>query len=307
MTSDTPRPDLETPAGVADPTVAMAGTGALRSAVIDSLEARRALAAADAQANAPVELLDIDAMKIVQHWDRYTPEDHEVWRTIFDKRMDQLERDGSRVFLRGAEAIALNRAEVPRLADVNRYLVPMTGWSSHAVPGYIPARCFFAFLAKRQFPTTITVRPKSQMEYLPEPDIIHDVFGHVPLHTDPSFAEFLQTYGEAALTTDDPEHTERLARLFWFTVEFGLIHEDGRLKLYGSGLISSEGEGHHALYSSEVERRPFDLERVCDTAFEIHHYQPILYVLDSFEQLADAMNRYAKKLLALRDGKRRAA
>lgn len=290
-----------------DPTIAMAGKGALRSDIIDSLEARRALAAADELANAPVEDLDLERMKIAQRWERYTAEDHEVWRTIFDKRMTQLERDGSRVFLRGAEAIAISRQEVPRLSDVNAHLVPMTGWSSHAVPGYIPARCFFAFLAQRQFPTTITVRPKAQMEYLPEPDIIHDVFGHVPLHTDPSFAEFLQTYGQAALTTDDPEHTERLARLFWFTVEFGLIHEDGRLKLYGSGLISSEGEGHHALYSPEVERRPFDLERVCETAFEIHHYQPILYVLDSFEQLADAMNQYARRLLALRSAKKKAA
>lgn len=290
-----------------DPTVAMAGTGPLRSQIIDSLEARRALAAADELANAPVEDLDLERMKIAQHWERYTAEDHEVWRTIFDKRMTQLERDGSRVFLRGAEAIAISRDEVPRLSDVNHHLVPMTGWSSHAVPGYIPARCFFAFLAQRQFPTTITVRPKAQMEYLPEPDIIHDVFGHVPLHTDPSFAEFLQIYGQAALTTDDPEHTERLARLFWFTVEFGLIHEDGRLKLYGSGLISSEGEGHHALYSPEVERRPFDLEKVCETAFEIHHYQPILYVLDSFEQLADAMNQYARRLLALRAAKKKAA
>ncbi|HRE88624.1 MAG TPA: phenylalanine 4-monooxygenase [Myxococcota bacterium] len=290
-----------------DPTIAMAGKGALRSEVIDTLEARRALAAADELANAAVEDLDLERMKIAQRWERYTAEDHEVWRTIFDKRMTQLERDGSRVFLRGAEAIAINRDEVPRLSDVNAHLVPMTGWSSHAVPGYIPARCFFAFLAQRQFPTTITVRPKAQMEYLPEPDIIHDVFGHVPLHTDPSFAEFLQIYGQAALTTDDPEHTERLARLFWFTVEFGLIHEDGRLKLYGSGLISSEGEGHHALYSPEVERRPFDLERVCETAFEIHHYQPILYVLDSFEQLADAMNQYARRLLALRSAKKKAA
>ena len=279
----------------------------LRSAVIDSDEARRALAAADAQAGLPAEALDIDQMKIAQHWDRYGAEDHEVWRTIYDKRMTQLAHDGSRVFLRGAEAIALRRDQVPRVADVNAHLVPMTGWSSHPVPGYIPARCFFAFLARRQVPTTITVRPKAQMEYLPEPDIIHDVFGHVPLHTDPSFAEFLQTYGQAALTTDDPEHTERLARLFWFTVEFGLIHEDGRLKLYGSGLISSEGEGHYALQSPEVERRPFDLERVCGTPFEIHHYQPILYVLDSFEQLAEAMNRYARRLLDVRRTVRKAA
>ena len=277
------------------------------SSVIDSDEARRALAAADAQASLPADELDIDQMKIAQHWDSYSAEDHEVWQTIFEKRMDQLQHDGLRVYLRGAEAIALSPTEVPRIADVNSHLMPMSGWSSHPVPGYIPARCFFAFLAQRQFPTTIAVRPKAKMEYLPEPDIIHDIFGHVPLHTDPNFAEFLQTYGRAALTTDDPIHTERLARLFWFTVEFGLIYEDARLKLYGSGLISSEGEGHYALQSPNVERRPFDLERVCDTAFEIHHYQPILYVLDSFEQLADAMNRYATKLLDLSRTKQKAA
>jgi phenylalanine-4-hydroxylase len=165
------------------------------------------------------------------------------------------------------------------------------------VPGYLPAKSFFAFLAQRHFPTTITVRPKTSMDYLPEPDIIHDVFGHVPLHADPVFADFLQTYGQAALHTHDPDHTERLARLFWFTVEFGLIREDNRVKLYGSGLISSEGEGHHSLKSPEVDRRPFNLEKVCNTSFEIDKYQPILYVLESFEQLRDAMNSYAEKIL----------
>jgi phenylalanine-4-hydroxylase len=107
----------------------------------------------------------------------------------------------------------------------------------------------------------------------------------------------LQTYGKAALTTDDPAHTERLSRLFWFTVEFGLIREEGRIKLYGSGLISSPGESHHSLNSKDVDRRPFDLETVCNTAFEIDHYQPILYVLENFEQLRDAMNTYANRLL----------
>ena len=119
----------------------------------------------------------------------------------------------------------------------------------------------------------------------------------MPLHADPIFADFLQTYGKAALYSEDPVHIERLARLFWFTVEFGLINEDNKLKLYGSGLISSEGEGHHALESKDVERRPFDMETVCDTPFEIDHYQPILYVLDSFEQLRDAMVTYAERLL----------
>ena len=124
-----------------------------------------------------------------------------------------------------------------------------------------------------------------------------DIFGHVPLHAHPTFADFLQTYGKAALTTDDPYHTERLARLFWFTVEFGLIREGGRNRLYGSGLISSPGESKHSLSSPSVDRRPFDLETVCNTSFEIDHFQPILYVLDSFEQLRDAMSTYANRIL----------
>lgn len=274
-----------------------AGTGALDSPVIDSAEARRAQAAADASASLSADQIDIDSMKITQQWEKYTDENHEVWSVLFTKRMEQLAEAGSNVFLEGSKVIRLRPDAVPRLADVNEGLSRCTGWSSHGVPGYLPAKSFFAFLAQRQFPTTITVRPRTSMDYLPEPDIIHDVFGHVPLHADPVFADFLQTYGKAALHTRSEEHTERLARLFWFTVEFGLIHEDNRLKLYGSGLISSEGEGHHALESPKVDRRAFDLERVCGTAFEIDHYQPILYVLDSFEQLRDAMTTYATRVL----------
>ncbi|MFT7579024.1 MAG: phenylalanine-4-hydroxylase [Myxococcota bacterium] len=278
----------------------MRGNGLLDGDVVNSDEARIAQAAADASESVPAEQIDIESMKIPQRWERYRPVDHEVWGTIFERRMNQLVQDGSRVFLDGAATIKLSGHQVPKLDEVNARLQPSTGWQSIGVPGYLPAKAFFAFLAQRQFPTTISVRPKAQMDYLPEPDIIHDVFGHVPLHTDPQFADFLQTYGRAALYTDDPVHTERLARLFWFTVEFGLIHEDDRLKLYGSGLISSEGEGHHALRSPDVERRPFDLEEVCNTPFEIHHYQPILYVLESFEQLADGMRSYANRLLRKR-------
>lgn len=274
-----------------------AGKSALHSEVIDNEECRRALAAAEASANLPPDQIDIDSLKVTQHHEAYTAENHEVWGIIFKKRMEQLAEFGSDVFLKGAEQINLSPNGVPDLRIVNGRLNELTGWSSHGVPGYLPAKSFFAFLAQRQFPTTITVRPKTSMDYLPEPDIVHDVFGHVPLHADPVFADFLQTYGKAALYTNDPDHTERLARLFWFTVEFGLIHEGGKTKLYGSGLISSEGEGHHALESDKVERRPFEMNRVCDTAFEIDHYQPILYVLDSFEQLRDAMTNYAERLL----------
>lgn len=266
--------------------------------VIDSEEAKKAIAAAEVAENLPPDQIDIDSLKITQQYDLYSDEDHEVWATIYKLRMAQLEEFASNTFLAGLHAINLGPYRVPDLSEVNARLKKLTGWGSYGVPGYLPPKAFFAFLAQRQFPTTISVRPKSSMDYLPEPDIIHDVFGHVPLHADPIFADFLQTYGKAALHTNDPVHTERLARLFWFTVEFGLIREDGKLKLYGSGLISSEGEGHHALESSEVDRRPFDMERVCDTAFEIDHYQPILYVLESFEQLRDAMNSYAEIILS---------
>lgn len=265
--------------------------------VIDGEEAQRALRAAEASEHLPGDQIDINQMMVTQRYELYAPEDHEVWSIIYRKRMEQLATAASNVFLSGMSAINLRPDRVPDLREVNANLKRMTGWSSHGVPGYLPAKTFFAFLARRKFPTTISIRPKTQMDYLPEPDIIHDVLGHVPLHADAVFADFLQTYGQAALHTNDPQHTERLARLFWFTVEFGLIREDGRLKLYGSGLISSEGEGHHSLESSEVDRRPFELERVCGTSFEIDRYQPILYVLESFEQLRDAMNSYAEMIL----------
>ena len=272
-------------------------SGSIGGAVIDTAEARAALEAGKRAEALPPDQIDIDSMMVTQNYEAYTAENHEVWGYLFSKRMEQLADFGSDVFLQGAQIINLNRERVPDLKDVNARLEAMTGWASHGVPGYLPAKCFFAFLAQRRFPTTITVRPKTSMDYLPEPDIIHDVFGHVPLHADPVFADFLQTYGKAALYTDSEYHTERLARLFWFTVEFGLIHEGGKLKLYGSGLISSEGEGHHALESGDVDRRAFDLEKVCDTSFEIDHYQPILYVLESFEQLRDAMSTYAERVL----------
>lgn len=284
--------------------------------IIDGAEAARAQAAADASAHLPPEEIDTESFYITQHYDRYTEENHRVWKMMYEKRWAMLEEQASRTFIDGLEAIRLVPERVPllfgampdpadpskKIKGINEYLMPLTGWRSRGVPGYLPAKSFFACLANRQFPTTVVIRPESKMDYLPEPDIFHDVFGHVPLHADPVFAEFLQTYGKAALHAGD-EHTEALSRLFWFTVEFGLVHEEGRLKIYGSGIISSHGESHHALNAPEgtgegrVERRAFDLKRVVETPFEIDHYQPILYVLDSFEQLRDAMNRYAERVL----------
>jgi phenylalanine-4-hydroxylase len=273
-------------------------SGSLNHAMIDGPKGRAAQDYANRFGQPGFD--DITKAYIDQNYAGYTEENQETWRILYDRQMSYLADHASNVYLSGARSIKLVRDWIPYLEgpkSVNTFLQPLTGWQSKAVPGYLPAKAFFACLARREFPTTIVIRPKESIDYLPEPDIFHDIFGHVPLHADPVFADFLQTYGKAALTTDDPFHTERLARLFWFTVEFGLIREDGRTKLYGSGLISSPGESKHSLTSKDVDRRPFDLETGCATSFEIDHYQPILYVLESFEQLRDAMDTYARRIL----------
>jgi len=267
----------------------------LNHAMIDGAQARRAQEYADNFGKPGFN--DPSNLYIDQQYEGYTRDDQEAWTLLFDRQMEYLEGHASSTYLEGAREINLRRDRIPPLADINRRLKPLTGWQSRGVPGYLPAKSFFACLSRREFPTTVVIRPKTSLDYLPQPDIFHDIFGHVPLHADAVFADFLQTYGQAALVCNNDLHTERLARLFWFTVEFGLIREGGELKVYGSGLISSPGESRHSLTSPEVDRRPFELDRVCDTTFEIDHYQPILYVLDSFEQLRDAMHTYANRVL----------
>jgi phenylalanine-4-hydroxylase len=303
--------------------------------IIDSDEARIAQAEADRAPSLPNEQINADKFYITQHYHKYTRENHDVWRDMFDKRWNVLESQVSRIFIDGMKILRLSRDRIPLLDDltidrdieiaggvvvkkgttldgINKFLNAQSEWASYGVPGYLPAKSFFACLAQREFPTTVLIRPREVMDYLPEPDIFHDVFGHVPLHTLKVFADFLQTYGKAAMLCDDEYHIKRLGRLFWFTVEFGLIRENGQVKIYGSGLVSSHAESEYSLkgawerkgHSAEEckeraipEWRPFDLDRVCETDFEIHHYQPIYYVLESFEQLRDAMNEYAEEVL----------
>lgn len=229
-----------------------------------------------------------------QDWAAYTPENHEVWATLYRRRMDTLRDTGSRRFLDGIDAIGLNERQVPDLADVNRRLAPRTGWNAVPVTGFVPAADFFASLAERRFPTTVIVRPKEQLDYLPEPDIFHDVFGHVPLHADPVFADFLQRVGAVGAHAHDEHQVQQLARLFWFTVEFGLVREDGAVKIYGSGLISSAGDAANAL-GDRCDRRPFSLDAVIAQPFEIDHFQDVLFVIDDFEQLFAAADELARR------------
>ena len=230
-----------------------------------------------------------------QAWARYSADDHEAWRLLYARRMDTLREQGSRRFLDGAAAIGLEPDQVPELDAVNRRLLPRTGWSAVPVTGFLPAPEFFACLAARRFPTTVTIRSKDRLDYVPEPDIFHDVFGHVPLHADPVFADFLQRFGAVAASARDDEWVRRLARLFWFTVEFGLVHEDGRVKVYGSGLISSHGDAANAL-GDRCDRRPFSLDAVLAQPFEIDHFQDVLFVLDDFAQLFEAVAEVERRM-----------
>jgi phenylalanine-4-hydroxylase len=225
----------------------------------------------------------------------YTEEEHAVWGLLYERRMASLRHTGSRLFLEGAQWIGLRPDRVPDLADVNARLAARTGWSAVPVTGFLPAREFFGCLAQRRFPTTVTVRPRSQLDYLPEPDIFHDVFGHVPLHAHPVFADFLQRFGRAASAAVTDEQVQAMARLFWFTVEFGLIREGPETRVYGSGLISSHGDAANAL-GPDCDRRPFTLDAVLMQPFEIDHFQEVLFTIDSFEQLFAAVAEAAQRL-----------
>src|SRR4051812_29883379 len=225
----------------------------------------------------------------------YTRENHAVWKLLFARRMQHLRDVGSSAFLNGLQAIGLTADRVPYLEAMNHRLEPITGWRAVAVSGFLEPVLFFRCLAERRFPTTVIVRPMEQLDYLPEPDIFHDVFGHVPMHADPVFADFLQRFGAIAATARSEAEVRMLTRLFWFTVEFGLIREDGETKVYGSGLISSHADCVNAL-GPNCERRPFALEQVLQQEFEIDHLQPVLFVIDSHQQLFDAVEQVRERM-----------
>ncbi len=239
---------------------------------------------------------------IDQPFELYSAENHEAWRRLYAGMVDRWEQYANERFMQGIANLCLNPERVPRLEEINQFMAPLTGFRAKAVSGYVPAFLFFDCLRNREFPTTITVRDLNSLNYLPEPDIFHDVAGHVPMHTDPAFADALVRFGAAAHTAadivagieDEDEKVRRitsifkaLARFFWFTIEFGLMKsQDGNgLKVYGSGLLSSHGEIAHCIDSPDVQRVPFQLQWVVNQYFEIDKYQPLLFYVDSFEHL----------------------
>ena len=237
---------------------------------------------------------------IRQPYELYSDENQDTWRRLYARMRPRWERYANAKFLEGVRQLALDPHAVPRLEDINRFLRPLSGFTAKAVSGYVPAYVFFDCLRQRAFPTTITIRDGGSLDYLPEPDIFHDVAGHVPMHTDRVFADVLVRFGEVARAAAETaqsiaDENERirvvesrikaLARFFWFTIEFGLMRDNGGLRAYGSGLLSSFGELAHAVDSPHVQRYPFQIEWVINQYFEIDHYQPLLFVVDSFAHL----------------------
>jgi phenylalanine-4-hydroxylase len=253
---------------------------------------------------------------IEQPYGLYDADNQATWSQLFTRLREPWERHAHPRFLEGLRILGLDERAIPRLTDVNRSLGPRTGFEARPVSGYVPAFVFFDCLRRREFPTTVTIRDGARLAYLPEPDIFHDVAGHVPLHTDPAFAAALVHFGEiahaaAARATEARDPGERLrrlesnvkalARFFWFTVEFGLVAGEGPrgsdIRAYGSGLLSSAGELVHATTSGEVQREPLRVPWVINQAFEIHHYQPLLFTLPSFEALFEAARELERWLM----------
>jgi phenylalanine-4-hydroxylase len=244
---------------------------------------------------------------IQQPYELYSAENQETWRRLYARMLPKWEKYANAKFMEGVRNLMLSPDSIPRLSEVNRFLEPLTQFKAQAVAGYIPAFIFFDCIRQRNFPTTITIRDGAKLDYLPEPDIFHDIAGHVPMHTDRRFADVLVRFGEVAqnaavraqaLNVDDHERAEivksnirALARFFWYTVEFGLMREGNGLKVYGSGLLSSLGEIEYSIESPKVQRYPIQMEWVINQYFEIHHYQELLFIVDCFDHLFDLVDQ----------------
>lgn len=222
---------------------------------------------------------------IPQQWERFSADEHAVWDTLFARQSAMLPGRASDAFLRGLDVLRLDRPGIPDFAALNERLMAATGWQVVAVPGLVPDDVFFDHLANRRFVSGNFIRRADQLDYLQEPDVFHDVFGHVPMLADPVFADYMQAYGKGGLRSLGFGALHKLARLYWYTVEFGLVRENGSLRIYGAGIVSSYGESIFALDDASPNRIGFDLERIMRTDYRIDDYQQNYFVIDSYEDL----------------------
>ncbi len=254
---------------------------------------------------APNPGADYGGYVIDQDWAGYSAADHRVWQHLYRRQRALLPGRVDRPFLDGLEALAAGlgadvESTIPKFEELNRVLADATGFRIVAVPGLIPEAQFFAMLADRVFPVTRWIRSEDEIDYLEEPDLFHDLFGHVPLLTDPTFADFMQKYGQAGLKALESDDIGKLARLYWYTVEFGLIKRPGEdLKIYGAGIVSSATETRFALESASPNRLYFDRARVLATDYRIDDFQETYWVIEDYAQLFHALDGYDDGTLAV--------
>ena len=225
---------------------------------------------------------------IDQGWSAYADAQHQVWMTLYERQTGLLAGRACDPFLKGLDALDLHRAGIPDFARINEDLRRLTGWTVVAVPGLVPDAVFFEHLANRRFPAGQFIRRADQLDYLQEPDIFHDVFGHVPMLTDPTFADYMQAYGQGGLRALGLGRLHNLARLYWYTVEFGLLQTPAGLRIYGAGIVSSRTETLFALEDPSPNRLGFDLERLMRTPYRIDDFQQVYFVVPSLQALLDA-------------------
>lgn len=222
----------------------------------------------------------------------YPEEDHKIWGELFERQMAMLPGRASEAYFEGVKILGMTPDRLPSLADMSRRLEEATDWKVARIPGLLHEKDFFNLLANRTFPSTDYIRGREEMDYTPAPDCFHDMFGHMPMLTQPEFADFYQMFGQAALNAKGADRP-RLERFHWFTVEFGLIQQADDMRIFGAGIISSKNEVTHAL-SDQVEKIPFDPARITEQDYDVWHLQPLLFVLDSFEQLVDGFKSWTK-------------
>ena len=222
---------------------------------------------------------------VPQNWGHFTADEHAVWDTLFARQTAMLPGRASGAFLRGLDVLRLSKPGIPDFSELSERLIAATGWRVVAVPGLVPDDVFFDHLASRTFVAGNFIRRADQLDYLEEPDVFHDVFGHVPMLADPVFADYMAAYGRGGQRAGSLGALKRLARLYWYTVEFGRVKEAGGLRSYGAGIVSSRGESVFALDDPSPNRIGFDLNRVMQTEYRIDDYQQSYFVIPSFDEL----------------------
>ena len=225
---------------------------------------------------------------IDQDWQAYSQSEHDVWTTLYERQTKLLPGRACNAFLKGLDALDLHRGGIPEFSRINEELNRLTGWSVVAVPGLAPDEVFFEHLANRRFPAGRFIRKPDELDYLQEPDVFHDVFGHVPMLTDPTFADYMQAYGQGGMRALGRGQLHNLARLYWYTVEFGLLETSEGLRIYGAGIVSSRAESIFALNDPSPNRLGFDLERVMRTPYRIDDFQQVYFVIPSLKALLNA-------------------